>query len=277
MPGDATTRRPVLQRDGRRALDDIAVEEPLELRVSGETVAVTLRTPGADIELGLGFLYSEGLIRSAADVSCARHCGRTDEEGYGNLLEVTPAPGALSVYRRLDAVKRLTVTTSACGLCGRKTIDDLLAACGPFAAGAQLRREVVARGPELLRAVQPNFAKTGAMHGAAILSAEGLVLSSAEDVGRHNAVDKAVGALLRQDLLRADAPHPPAILVVSGRAGFDVVQKAAMARLPCVVSVSAATSLAIDLAQRLGQTLVGFARNGTFTSYTHAERLTSDR
>lgn len=271
--GASVTRRPIVDRDGRPAEDDIAVEEPLEIRVQGETIAVTLRTPGDDVALGLGFLYAEGLIRSVDDVGTARHCGRTDGPDYGNVLEVTPAAGAHAVFKRLDHPRRLTITTSACGLCGRQTIDDLLALVGPQTFSARVPAALIARAPELLRAVQPAFGRTGALHGAAVVTLAGEVLSSGEDVGRHNAIDKALGHLLREGRLGPRGLATPSLLVVSGRAGFDVVQKAAMARLDAVVSVSAATSLAIDLAQRVGLLLTGFTREGRFTVYTHPERL----
>jgi FdhD protein len=260
-------RKAVTRRAGSRggvSRDDVvAVEEPLDIRVAGETVAVTMRTPGADAELALGFLFAEGVLRGLDDVGSVFHCGRQDEDGYGNAIEVTPAPGAHVVLRRVDAARRGTLTTSACGICGRQTIDDLLEQCGPVPAFAPLPRAVLVRGPELLRARQATFDATGGVHAAAVLSRDGAVLSSAEDVGRHNAVDKAIGALLRERRIPATRePGGPEVLVVSGRASFEIVQKAAVARLAAVVSVSAASSLAIDLAARCGLVLGAFTRDG---------------
>lgn len=263
--------------------DAVAVEEPLEIRVSGDTVAITMRTPGQDRELAVGFLFSEGLLRSAEDVGGVAHCGRPGEEGWGNIIEVTPAPGLVLEVERVSAARRGTLTTAACGVCGRRSVEDLMAVCSPVPAGRGLAPEVVARATEQLRGVQRNFARTGGVHAAAVLDADGALLASAEDVGRHNAVDKVVGALVLGGAVRSSraspsgpAPSPerqPAVLVVSGRASFEIVQKAAVARLPVVASVSAASSLAIELAERSGVTLATFVRGGRFNVYTHPARL----
>jgi len=277
------TRRPV----GRYAPDTglsppepdaVALEEPLDIRVSGDTVALTMRMPGADRFLVTGFLFSEGLIHSADDLGGLVHCGRPGEEGYGNVIEVTPAPGLVWDLERVSASKRGTLTTAACGVCGRRSVDDLLAACHPVPPGPGIAASVLARAPDILRTVQPHFEHTGGVHAAAALDAEGRVLAAFEDVGRHNAVDKVVGALVLEHGLRsARAARPeafqPTLLVVSGRAGFDILQKAAVARFPLVASVSAATSLSIDLAERAGITLATFVRGGRFNVYTHPERL----
>jgi FdhD protein len=265
----AVTRRPVVN-GGAVAHDSVAVEEPLDIRVASETVAVTMRTPGADYELALGFLFAEGVLRSLDDVGAVAYCGRADEEGYGNAIEVTPAPGAHRVLRRIDAARRGTLTIAACGICGRQSIDDLLAQCGPVPSFAPLPRALLARAPALLRGAQPTFDATGGVHAAAVLSRDGTLLASAEDVGRHNAVDKAVGSLLRARKIPAQRePGGPEVLVVSGRASFEIVQKATVARLAAVVSVSAASSLAIDLAHRSGLVLGAFARNGAVQLYAN--------
>lgn len=268
------TRRAV-HREGRPGHDAVAVEEPLDIRVAGETVAVTMRTPGDDAALALGFLFSEGVLTGLDDVGQVFHCGRADEDGYGNAIEVTPAPGAHVVLRRVDAARRGTLTTAACGICGRQSIDDLVAQCGPVPAFAPLPRALLARAPLLLRAAQPTFEATGGVHAAALLSRDGQVLATAEDVGRHNAVDKVVGALLRERRLPASrGPGAPEVLVVSGRASFEIVQKAAVARLAAVVAVSAASSLAIDLAGRAGLVLAAFARNDAVPLYAGASQVT---
>ncbi|OJT17338.1 formate dehydrogenase family accessory protein FdhD [Archangium sp. Cb G35] len=277
------TRRPVRRytADGQLApeeQDTVALEEPLDIRISGDTVAVTMRTPGADRYLVTGFLFAEGLIHSADDLGGLAHCGRPGEEGYGNTVEVTPAPGLVIDLERMGATKRGTLTTAACGVCGRRSVDDLMATCSPVPPGPELPASVLAHATEHLRSVQPNFARTGGVHAAAALDERGTVLAAFEDVGRHNAVDKVVGALvLEQGLRSARASRPdalrPTVLVVSGRVSFEIVQKAAMARCPFVASVSAASSLAIDLAERAGITLATFVRNGRFNVYTHPERL----
>jgi FdhD protein len=263
--------------------DSVAVEEPLEVRVSGDTVAITMRTPGQDRELAVGFLFSEGILRSVDDLGGVTYCGRPGEEGWGNIIEVTPAPGLVLEVERVSAARRGTLTTSACGVCGRRSVDDLMAVCTRVAPGQVLAPGVVARATERLRDVQRNFARTGGVHAAAVLDASGELLAAAEDVGRHNAVDKVVGALVLAGEVRSSrasvsgtAPRPertPAVLVVSGRASFEIVQKAAVARIAVVASVSAASSLAIDLAERSGVTLATFVRGGRFNVYTHPERL----
>ncbi|RKH03159.1 formate dehydrogenase accessory sulfurtransferase FdhD [Corallococcus sp. CA047B] len=278
------THRPVRRFDGevlRAAEDDrIAVEEPLEIRVSGDAVATTMRTPGHDRELAVGFLFAEGILQDVDDLGSLFHCGHPGEEGFGNVLEVTPASGAVLDLERVEATRRGTLTTSACGVCGRRNVDDLMATCAPVAPGPVLSAHAVARATERLRAVQHNFEHTGGVHAAAALDAHGELLAAHEDVGRHNAVDKVVGALVLARAVRAPRrlpvppfPAAPTVLAVSGRASFEIVQKAARARIPVVVSVSAASSLAIDLALRSGLTLAAFSRNGRCNVYTGAERL----
>ncbi|QRN97830.1 formate dehydrogenase accessory sulfurtransferase FdhD [Archangium violaceum] len=280
------TRRPVLRHTPDTPLapaepDTVAIEEPLDIRISGDTVAVTMRTPGADRFLVAGFLFAEGLIHSAEDLGGLAHCGRPGEEGYGNIVEVTPAPGLVIDLEKVGTSRRGTLTTSACGVCGRRSVDDLMAACSPVPPGPEIPASVLARATEHLRTVQPNFARTGGVHAAAALDVEGNVLAAFEDVGRHNAVDKVVGAMVLEHGLRsARASRPsearPIVLVVSGRVSFEIVQKAAMARCPVVASVSAASSLAIDLAERAGITLATFVREGRFNVYSHPERIRAE-
>ncbi|HZS37032.1 MAG TPA: formate dehydrogenase accessory sulfurtransferase FdhD [Polyangia bacterium] len=250
-------------------LDDaVAIEEPLEIRVDGETVAITMRTPGDDARLALGFLYGEGIIASLADVGTVAHCGRPGDEGWGNVLDVRSGPGVtLDVERVLDS-RRWSVTSSACGVCGRRSIADLVERCPRLDGGPRLDASAIARAIDALAASQPNFARTGGIHAAAAFDAAGALLACHEDVGRHNAVDKTIGALLYAARLK-DA----SLLAVSGRSSFEIVQKAAAARIPIVASVSAASSLAIDLAESAGLTLAGFVRGGSLNVYTHPERL----
>jgi FdhD protein len=254
--------------DGGAIDDAVAIEEPLEIRVDAETVAVTMRTPGDDARLAVGFLYAEGIIGSLADVGTVAPCGRPGEEGYGNTIDVRSGAGVtLDVERVLDS-RRWNVTSSACGVCGRRSIADLLARCPRLDGGPRLAAAAIARAVETLASAQPNFARTGGLHAAAAFDAAGALLACHEDVGRHNAVDKTVGALLYSDRLR-DA----ALLAVSGRVSFEIVQKAAAARIAIVAGVSAASSLAIDLAESAGVTLAGFVRNQSLNIYTHADRL----
>ena len=284
-PVDArgVTRRSVQRWNGATLLpaqeDDIAVEEPLEIRVSGDSVATTMRTPGHDRELATGFLFAEGILQSVDDLGGLAHCGRPGEEGFGNVIEVTPAPGAFLDVERVSAARRGTLTTSACGVCGRRSVDDLLAVCPPLPPGPVLHPDAVARATERLRDVQRNFARTGGVHAAAVLDADGHLMAAHEDVGRHNAVDKVVGTLVLAGTVRGTGAsrlpltRQPAVLAVSGRVSFEIIQKAAMARIPIVAGVSAASSLAVDLALRSGMTLATFVRNGRFNVYTGPERL----
>jgi FdhD protein len=248
--------------------DDIAVEEPLEIRVAGDTLAVTMRTPGHDRELALGFLWAEGIIASLDDVASVAHCARADDEGRTNTIEVTPAPGTRLKLPDDSPARRGTLTSTSCGVCGRRSIDDLLARCAPVAA-ASMRHAAIVRAIESLRATQPLFAKTGGLHGAALVTLEGAHVATYEDVGRHNAVDKLVGAML----LAKKLPLHSNALVVSGRTSFEIVQKAVAAQIPIVVGVSAASSLAVDVAKRSNVALVGFAREGRCVVYAGADRI----
>lgn len=266
MKGVGTRR--AHRADGSAVDDAIAIEEPLEIRVGSESLAVTMRTPGEDHKLALGFLFAEGIIRSKDDVGTIAHCGRPGEEGYGNVIEVTPAAGAKLPLERAEAARRGTLTTAACGVCGRRQIDDLLARVPVLARGAALPASLIALGPARLAQLQTNFARSGGVHAAVVLDAAGAFLAGHEDVGRHNAVDKAIGALLLGDLLPRAA-----LLMVSGRSSFEIVQKAAMARIGVVASVSAASSLAIDLAEKAGIALAAFVRGEGYTIYAHAERI----
>lgn len=254
---------------GAASSDPVVVEEPLEIRVAGEPVAVTMRTPGHDRELALGFLFAEGIVTSLDDVGSLAHCGRPGDEGYGNAIDVAPGPGTSLDVERIGASRRGTLTNASCGVCGRRSIDDLLARCPRLHDETRVPAALVAHACSEMREGQANFAKTGGLHAAAIYGAGGERLALFEDVGRHNAVDKAVGALL----LAGKLPLPFAVLAVSGRASFEIVQKAAAARIALVASVSAPSSLAIDLAERAGITLVGFVRGETMNVYAGAGRV----
>lgn len=245
--------------------DVVAVEEPLEIRISGETLAITMRTPGNDRELVLGFLLAEGVIASAADVSTVTHCGKVGAEERENTIDVTLAPG---VRPPIDdetglLARRGTITTSACGVCGRRSIDDLLGAAEPILPGARVPASTVLAAVAGLRDRQPVFAETGGCHAASLVAFDGAVRGTFEDVGRHNAVDKVIGA----EVLAGRATLAGHVLVVSGRSSFEIVQKAFRARIPVVAAVSAPSSLAIALADRTGVTLAGFVRGRGMTIY----------
>jgi FdhD protein len=247
----------------------VTVEEPLEIRVAGETLAVTMRTPGHDFDLAAGFVLAEGIVRTAAEVGKIVHCGRPGEDGYGNVVDVHAAPGVAFDVDRSTSARRGTLTTAACGVCGRRTIDDLLERCGTVTDGTRFPVALVSEIPAALRRGQALFSETGGLHAAAVFGTDGRLLLLREDVGRHNAVDKVFGRMLLDHAL----PAAGCALAVSGRSSFEIVQKAAVARVPMVVSVSAPSSLAIDLAERTGITLIGFARGATFNVYTHGERV----
>jgi len=248
--------------------DDVAVEEPLEIRIGGDTLAVTMRTPGRDRELALGLLWAEGIIASLSDVASVVHCGRTGDEARENVLDVTPAPGSKIHFPEEHAARRGTITSSACGVCGRKSIDDLVARCAPVPRVRALRTTLFSA-VESLRATQPLFARTGGCHGAALLTLEGDPVVTFEDVGRHNAVDKVVGSAL----LAGRLPLSSHMLVVSGRTSFEIVQKAVAAGIPVVCGVSAASSLAIDTATRAGLILAGFVRGQEMVVYAGGDRV----
>lgn len=250
--------------------DTLAVEEPLEIRVGGTSVTVTMRTPGDDFDLALGNLLTEGVLRHGDDVARLMHCLDEDESGAPtyNVVDVTLAPG---VVPDLGRSARSGYQSSACGVCGKTSIDAITATSTYAVADdpVVLSPVVVAALPDAMRAGQKVFDKTGGLHAAGIFTAEGEPLVVREDVGRHNAVDKVVGWAAREGRL----PLSGHVLVVSGRASFELVQKAVMAGLPALVAVSAPSSLAAELAEQTGLTLVGFARAPRFTVYSGAHRL----
>lgn len=247
------------------ASDEVAVEEPLEIRVAGEAVAITMRTPGHDHELVAGFLLSEGVIDGRTALGSLKPCGDVDGPGRGNAIDALPAPG---VVLDIDASRRGTLTTAACGVCGRRSIDDLASNNAPLRDDTRLSLAEVDELVSTLTHAQPGFARSGGLHAAGIARA-GRFACVREDVGRHNAVDKAIGRMLLDDRLPL-AGHQ---LVVSGRVSFEIVQKAWRAGVPMVVAISAPTSLAIATAERAGITLVGFARGGRCNVYSHPDRL----
>ncbi len=255
---------------GKSVNDVLVVEEPLEIRVAGESVAVTMRTPGADRALALGFLYGEGIIREIRDVGRAEHCGRPGTPEYGNVIDVLPRPGEILDPERIRAGRRGTLTSSACGVCGREQIEDMMQRCQPIGDARAVQAAMIFFAQEQMRQSQYVFAQTGGVHAAAAFSETGDMYCCFEDIGRHNAVDKVVGHLLEtHNIVEGEGVQ---ILAVSSRASFEIVQKAVVARIPVVVAVSAASSLAADLAQAMGITLIGFARNNRMVIYTGSVR-----
>jgi FdhD protein len=253
------------------APDTLVVEEPLELRIAGQALAVTMRTPGDDMDLLAGFLVGEGVIRHREDLLTMRYCSGTDAEGH-NTYNVLDAQLASHVPAVSASMQRSLVTTSACGLCGKASIDDV-EITSPYAIAddlVQIDPAWVATLPDQLRAAQRVFDRTGGLHAAALFDiATGELLVMREDVGRHNAVDKVVGWALREDRL----PLRATLLLVSGRASFELAQKAAIAGIPAMAAVSAPSSLAVDLAERVGLTLIGFLRGPSMVVYTGVRRV----
>jgi FdhD protein len=271
--GRLISRRPVLRLTpdgGRMRPDSIAVEEPLELRVDGRALAVTMRTPGHDVELAHGFLHTEGVIASTADVRVARYCDSRDDEGRNtyNVLDVGLAPG---VPAPEAGVERNFYTTSSCGVCGKASLDAVRVKSRHSPDGDPVRvpMEVLAELPDALRRRQQVFDSTGGLHAAGLFTAGGELLVVREDVGRHNAVDKVIGWALLQGRI----PARGCVLIVSGRTSFELAQKAVMAGVPVLGAVSAPSSLAVELAEECGLTLVGFIRNGSMNVYAHSERI----
>lgn len=242
--------------------DDIVVEEPLEIRVNEISLAVTMRTPGDDEALAVGFLATEGILRGPTDLFDIARCGDSESE-----------PDALNIVTAYVNPERMTselhaarqrYATSACGLCGKATLESIRTLAPKIKPIAGLKPDVIAVLPDSLRQAQQVFSRTGGLHAAGIFDPEGQLLYSAEDIGRHNAVDKAIGkALLAERWSLEDT-----ILMVSGRAGFEIVQKALMAQIPAVASVSAPSSLAVALAKEHQMTLIGFLRGNAFNIYS---------
>jgi FdhD protein len=254
----------------RAAMDDaVAVEEPMEVRVNGAPFAVIMRTPGADRELAAGFLLAEDVIRGSSELATIEYCEDADEDARDNTLNVIVVGEAVERLSDRLGERRQVMMTTSCGLCGRRTIESLrshvAAADGRWVVGGDIVRAL----PHTLRQAQNVFQATGGLHAAGLFSLDGALQLIAEDVGRHNAVDKVVGRRLIEDALPLDR----SILVVSGRTSFELVQKALVAGIPLVAAVSAPSSLAIELAECSGVTLCGFVRGDAFNVYAHAERI----
>ena len=266
------------------AIDRAATEEPLEIRLHGQPVAVIMRTPGADRELAAGFLLAERVIRNADELGTIEYCmdrdpervalrqavtGPPEDRDNHNVVNVTLAPGLDDRVGGLLDGRRQVTTNSSCGLCGRRTIESLATDVAPLGATWRVAASTIGQMPARLRERQAIFDETGGLHAAGLFTHNGELSDVAEDVGRHNAVDKIVGRRLMRDAL----PLSSHMLCVSGRTSFEIVQKALFAGMPIVAAVSAPSTLAIDLARAFGITLVGFVRGGDFTIYAHAERV----
>ena len=246
--------------------DEVAIEEPLEIRIDQEPLAVTMRTPGHDEELAAGFLVSEGIIRARTDLREIAHCELSTVPG--NVINISLSA---SVKFKAEAAHRFGTISSSCGLCGKTSIEFIQQKFPPIDCASEIRipAATLLALPKSLREAQNNFARTGGIHAAAIFNLDGELLIVREDIGRHNAVDKTIGRAFLDNLL----PLKNHILMVSGRSSLEIVQKALAAGISIVAAVSAPSSLAVNFARESGQTLIGFLRPPTFNIYSHIERV----
>ncbi|MDZ4265592.1 MAG: formate dehydrogenase accessory sulfurtransferase FdhD [Mycobacterium sp.] len=277
--GRVTTRRRVhhvTADDSVARPETLVVEEPLEIRVNGAPLTVTMRTPGSDVELAQGFLLTEGVIARRSDILAVRYCRGAEQDGSGltqntyNVLDVTLAPDVPAPD--VDPTRNF-YTTSSCGVCGKASLEAvrLISKHCPGDDPSTVGAEILSVLPDKLRDGQKVFAATGGLHGAALFATDGTVLVVREDIGRHNAVDKVVGWALEQQRI----PLSGTVLLVSGRASFELTQKAVMAGIPVLAAVSAPSSLAVDLASQSGLTLVAFLRGDSMNIYTRPDRITN--
>lgn len=249
--------------------DLVAVEEPMEVRVNGTAFAVIMRTPGLDRELAAGFLLAEDVIRGGAELATLEYCEDAEAEARGNTLNVTVTGDAVDRLEARLGERRQVMMTASCGLCGRRTIESLRSRAASVQGAWTVTPSIVRALPQTLRRAQRVFETTGGLHAAGLFSLDGGLEMMAEDVGRHNAVDKIVGRRLLEDALPLDR----SMLVVSGRTSFELVQKALLAGIPLIAAVSAPSSLAIALADEAGVTLCGFVRGESFNVYAHPGRI----
>ena len=256
-------------RDETGSTDLAAVEEPLEVRLHAKPFAVIMRTPGDDRALAAGFLFSEGVVRTTSELGAVEHCRHPDHQHAHNVVDVYLLGEARNALERLLDERRNVLANSSCGLCGRVSIEAVAVRAPRLEVRWTVDKGVAARLPTVLRERQTVFEGTGGLHGAGLFTADGACVISAEDVGRHNAVDKVIGQMLLDDRL----PLDQVVLSVSGRVSYEIVQKAWLAGIGLVCAVSAPSSLAIDLAEEAGITLLGFARDGGFNLYTHPDRI----
>jgi FdhD protein len=247
----------------QRVDDDVVMEEPLEIRVNGESVSVTMRTPGNDFDLAVGLLLSEQIINSHDEIGTIAYCPDEEQPDLKNIVNVV----LIDRTRRLESSRRLW-SNSSCGLCGKATLDAIRRVCRPIGDGVRVGQELLCSFPERLREGQANFDRTGGIHAAGLFDEHGKLLVIREDIGRHNAVDKVLGAALSAGLLVSDK-----ILMVSGRLGFEIAQKALVAGVPIVASVSAPSSLAVELAEDFNMTTVGFLRGHSMNVYSNPQRI----
>ena len=268
-PGDASGDAGAPAASSIERPDRLATEEPMAIQVRGRnqdpvSVAVTMRTPGSDFELAAGFLVTEGLVHDRHEVAAVRYCDVAPEEQHYNVVTVD-----LTVPFTADFAERHFFASSSCGICGKASLDQVEVICPLIAPGPVVARSAIVSLPDTLRRAQRIFEQTGGLHAAGLFAADGRLIEAREDVGRHNAVDK----LVCHALLSGTLPLRERVLMVSGRVSFEIVQKAAVAGIPITCAVSAPSSLAVEAAERLGMTIVGFLRGDKFNVYSHPERV----
>lgn len=251
---------------GREGNDLLAVEEPLEIRLNGTAVAVTMRTPGQDFALAAGFLYTEGILKESRQIGSIARCSSPEKGSADNVVDVLTSSEA---PRPEEGWQRRFYLSSSCGICGRSSIDAVRQALPPLVDASQFDPEMLYTLPDLLREAQRVFSETGALHAAALFTRQGGLQAIMEDVGRHNAVDKIIGSRFLEDGI----PLREHVLLVSGRLSFEITQKALMAGIPALSGISGASSLAVDLAREAGMLLVGFLRGRSMQVYAGSERL----
>jgi len=259
-------RLPILKLDGEQQKhieDEVVVEEPLEVRVNGQSLSVTMRTPGDDFDLATGMLWTEGVIHSCDEIGTIAYCPDEEDPDLKNIINVS----LQDTSRKWEASRRLWANSS-CGLCGKATLEAIRQACKPITSTATTTDELLYSLPSHLRQAQSNFERTGGIHAAALFDLQGNLKLLREDIGRHNAVDKVLGAALS-----AKVPVGETIMMVSGRLGFEIAQKAVVAGIPIVASISAPSSLAIELATDFQMTAIGFLRGRAMNVYPHPERV----
>jgi FdhD protein len=259
-------RLAILKLDGgqqKHIEDEVVTEEPLEVRVNGESFSVTMRTPGSDFDLAIGMLWTEGIIRSRDEIGTIAYCPDEEYPDLKNVVNVSLLDGS----RKLESSRRLWANSS-CGLCGKATLDAIRQTCRPIVSAAVAAHDLLYSLPSRLREAQSNFEHTGGSHAAALFDVRGNLSVLREDIGRHNAVDKVLGAALS-----ATIPVGEIIMMVSGRLGFEIAQKAVVAGIPIVASISAPSSLALELANEFQMTAIGFLRGQSMNIYTHPERV----
>jgi FdhD protein len=243
--------------------DDVVIEEPLEVRVNGESFSVTMRTPGHDFDLAIGLLWTEGIIQSRQEIGTIAYCPDEDQPDLRNIVNVV----LVDTKRKFESARRLW-SNSSCGLCGKATLEAIHQVCRPVASSLRVSSELLFWLPTRLREAQANFERTGGIHAVGLFDEHGILLVLREDIGRHNAVDKVLGAALSGGLSLSTA-----VMLVSGRLGFEIAQKAVVAGVPVVASISAASTLAVELATDFGVTTIGFLRGRSMNVYSHPNRI----